>query len=348
MVFERLVRTARVAFGLLLAMVVVSGGQSNVNAQEATEIPVPFVEKFLPDVTRLDWRGDGQYIAIAIERDIGIYNPSLEEIRRLEGHEDFVFMLDWSPDNTRLASVGADYTLRIWDMVESSPTYGTALTTLNESGNTLAVSWSPDGTKLAYSVFDSIRWEGNSGFTTSVVKIWDVATQTVTLTLLPQVNSAPELAWSRDSQQLATSELIDSGYAVNLWDVISGERTASYTVYQKIVRALAWKPDEDVLAVGTEGDPLTLVHPPATELTSMNSAEPNYSISWEPTGAQLAISTAKSTIRLVDSTTLQVIATLTGHKQNVYQVRWSPDGSKLASLSADEVVRVWDMSIVAS
>lgn len=39
------------------------------------------------------------------------------ELLTIEAHDDYVYDLGWSPDGTRLFSVGGDAKLRIWDSV---------------------------------------------------------------------------------------------------------------------------------------------------------------------------------------------------------------------------------------
>ena len=63
----------------------------------------------------------------------------------LVGHGGFVYSVAWNHDGTRLATAGADGTIKLWD-----PSDGTEVLTLaGHSGNIWSVAWSPDGASLA-------------------------------------------------------------------------------------------------------------------------------------------------------------------------------------------------------
>ena len=67
------------------------------------------------------------------------------EIRRFEGHTDWVLSVAFSPDATRLASGSYDRTVRLWDVATGDEVR-------RFEGHTevvYSVAFSPDGTRLA-------------------------------------------------------------------------------------------------------------------------------------------------------------------------------------------------------
>ena len=120
-----------------------------------------------------------------------------------------ISQLAFSPHGKRIASVGPDHVVRIWDLD------GRELTRLvgNEHEHFVSVAFSPDGAKVAAQGHREMR-------------VWDVASGDTLMSIASDAGSSP--VFSSDSKQLAATHMRYTpmaGYlnrSFRVWDVASG------------------------------------------------------------------------------------------------------------------------------
>jgi len=96
------------------------------------------------------------------------------------------------------------------------------------------------------------------------------------------------------------------------------------------------------LALVTNPAPLPGVRSWTIETRTPRSALNNTAVAYRPDGRILAIAGCDGAIRLLDSSTGQLVRVLVGHAERVYHLAWSPDGRTLAASIRAGTVRLWD------
>jgi WD40 repeat protein/O-antigen/teichoic acid export membrane protein len=280
----------------------------------------------------------------------------------LSGHTGALNLAAWAPDGARLATLGDDAAVRVWDVAG-----GGLLSVLN--GHTGALTdggWSPDGRRFATAGLD-----GES-------RIWDALGATVEHTLTPAPAALRWVGWSADGARLATADvqmhghisdpetgrlLISLSYhpdlpvcvawspegarlastgdaGVRIWDAVTGTETHRLLGHTDLANWVGWSRDGRYLASGGD-DAVVRIWDPVTGagLLALTGATAGVSHGqWAPDGERLATSD-DATVRVWSA---RGLTTLNGHSAAIESLAWSPDGALLATASVDGAVRIWD------
>ena len=162
------------------------------------EGPAPFGVRFSPDGARIAAPG-GYASETATVWDLSSGKQVLNVNR---GHGS-VINVAYSPDGSRLATVGIEGKARIWDARA-----GRLIRTLEgDRAWIYAVTYSPDGRLLA------------TGSGDGTVRVWDAESGRQLLSLVAHTTPVTALEFSRNGKRLATSS---SGGTTRIWDVSAG------------------------------------------------------------------------------------------------------------------------------
>ncbi|MFI5921602.1 protein kinase [Streptomyces anulatus] len=114
------------------------------------------------------------------------------------------------------------------------------------------------------------------------------------------------------------------------------------TGHTKAITSVAFSPDGETLATGSDGEKAVRLWDVATGRNTTTLTNEITSAAFSPDSKTLAISSTDNTVQLWDVATGRNTRTLTGHTGGVWSVAFSPDGETLATRSDDETVRLWD------
>jgi WD40 repeat protein/serine/threonine protein kinase len=239
---------------------------------------------------------------------------------RLEGHNDAVPILRFSPDRKLLLSGSSkfDRTVRLWDLPS-----GRSLYVLPHDGSIYALAFTRDGRRFVTGCDNRVRiWETATG---RLIRTWDSGTGWV-----------DAVAFSPDDSLLATS----SAETVRLWDAGTGALRAGFSGGG--AAALAFHPRKASLF----GWDTRVVKEFDFErrYTLDEAREAVRAVAASSDGRYIAAASADHTVRIYDSSAGRLVRSLTGHTGEVAAVAFSPDSLALASGSSDRTVRLWSVA----
>lgn len=254
-----------------------------------------------------------------------------ELLRILEPHlDDDVWALEFSPNQRRLAALGHDGSLIVWDLRKdraSSPVVAVC-----PSGEHLRnypfgslLSWSPTGDRLVAGDLNGNNslWTANG----KLVAIWNVSDPV----------GDPQLLWTPDGASLLSAD----GKVVRILNAETGELLARKIECEAEIVALAIHPRGKRIATGHINSKLDTWNLETGELILEEQyLEPRFSeeedevaaISFSPDGGLMGISLRQGTaVFVVETDSRKRIWTskyLGAHFFEVMQLAWSPDGCR--------------------
>jgi WD40 repeat protein len=291
----------------------------------------PFPDDVIMRVSQIAINRDGTMLAAGgVFGQLSLWDPRTgDRLLTLEGHDDWIGGLGFSPDGDRLASGSDDRTVKVWDT-----TSGELLLTLTGHEDWINnITYSPDGATIASVGSDKQSF------------VWDAASGEV-IHQLPLSDESWSIAYSPDSSLLATGER-DGSNMVTIWDMATGEAVREID-YQDGVADLNFTSDSSTLITGGYDGYLKTwdieTGEVVQEIKAATSVIQDSSIS--PDWKTIATATGSNAIRLWDLESGQGVLTIEVPEIDVIRVAFTPDGKQLAVAgSPDGYVRFYALSL---
>jgi len=292
-------------------------------------------------------------------------------LREFIGHEAPIKTVVFSDDGARVASVGLDHTIRLWNIQSDQP----ALVLKGHSGLIDNLAFSQDG-----------RWIASASRADQTARLWDTQANAPASTLLgggyfhnilfnPQgdrilgIESHPKhqmVLWDRASGErlallqghehhIQASEFSHDGSliascshdrTVRIWDGRTGAAKAAWEAHRQRVLTLAFHEDGTRLVTGSRDQTVRLWEiPGGTALGILNGHSADVSVvRFSADGRSIISGSEDGTFRIWDLGLTEHNDVLKGHSSYVYSVSFHPDGDRLASAAWDGTVRIWESS----
>jgi len=249
--------------------------------------------------------------------------PAWRCFRTLTGHKSSVEAIAFSPDNTRIATTGADRVIRLWD-VQAQEGHHNQLKAHNSIVS--GIAW-----------FDKFLMSSSWDYK---ICIWDTETQQKIRDLTGHSGWIQALVISPDGALLASGSADGN---IKLWDWQTGEEKITFTGSRDAILCLAFNQNGNILVSGDAGGTIRFWEiETGKELQEIAAhSEAINSIVFSPSDQLLISASGDRTIKIWQWHSQTLLQTLTGHEGEIFAIALNQNGNLLASGSADKTVKLW-------
>lgn len=201
-----------------------------------------------------------------------------------------------------------------------------SIETRRHRGNFSCMALSPDGAHLATGGLDG------------TIRIWDIASGTLSKALIGHGSYVYGLDWSPDGSMLASAGSFDA--TVRLWDAHTGQPLKVLKGHPAYLVQVAWAPDGRTL-LGAGGESGSISHwdvATGKHLGKIDLGRPVLSLSWRAEKQEFAVIAQTLPGQICTVEGYKVDRMFGDAKTKFACATWSPDGKSLAAGTAESTI----------
>ena len=255
-----------------------------------------------------------------------LWNQTHSELLTVEGHNQPVLSVCFSPDGKQFASGSRGNTIRLWNTMN-----GQEIRQLNDHGGWVnCVRFSHDGLRIVSSGEDK------------TIKVWDVQTGQILHTLVGHRSTVASVEFTPDDSRIVSG---GNDNTIRIWDAQTGLEQQTLDGHESSVLSVAVSPDGQRVVSGSDDHRATVwdLQTGKSIQTFSGHAAPVQCVNFSPDGLHVVSSGLNGLICLWDAQSGEQKQTFAGHTAWVRSVTFTPTGKRIVSASDDKTIKIWDV-----
>nr|KAJ7592999.1 hypothetical protein C8J56DRAFT_487733 [Mycena floridula] len=247
----------------------------------------------------------------------------------IEGHQDVVTSVSFSPNGKRVISSSFDCTIRIWNAETAAMVIGPLE---GHAGWVTSARFSPDGKSIVSSSADN------------TIQLWDSESgDLLTDPFIGHTAGVTSVAWAPNGQQIVSGA---EDFSVLVWEVATGvSRPMLWDAASHSVWTVSFSPDGKLVAATYRDGSFCVWEAATGNIALSEDGKPEWvreaGLAFSQDRLRGALRSGKD-VRLWDVKTGAVIGEPFQHKGAVTCIEFSPNGQQIVTSCSDGVLCIWD------